>query len=66
MRPSNQLLAESISLNVITLETPISELIILPTTVIVLCPYDDYCKQVEHTKDKCYKLHGYPQSFAQN
>ncbi|OIT07573.1 hypothetical protein A4A49_63050, partial [Nicotiana attenuata] len=25
----------------------------------------DYCKRQGHTKDKCYKLHGYPQSFNQ-
>ena len=21
----------------------------------------DYCKRIRHIKDKCYKLHGYPQ-----
>ncbi|XP_016558245.2 uncharacterized protein LOC107858017 [Capsicum annuum] len=24
-------------------------------------PFCDYCKRPGHTKDKCYKLHGYPQ-----
>ncbi|OIT33989.1 hypothetical protein A4A49_65963, partial [Nicotiana attenuata] len=24
----------------------------------------DYCKRLGHTKDKCYKLHGYPQNFG--
>ncbi|XP_019252791.1 PREDICTED: uncharacterized protein LOC109231594 [Nicotiana attenuata] len=28
-------------------------------------PFCDYCKRQGHTKDKCYKLHGYPQSFNQ-
>ena len=23
----------------------------------------DYCKRPEHTKEKCYKLHGYPTSM---
>ncbi|XP_016473000.2 uncharacterized protein LOC107794955 [Nicotiana tabacum] len=26
-------------------------------------PFCDYCKRPGHTKDKYYKLHGYPQSF---
>nr|XP_016504345.1 PREDICTED: uncharacterized protein LOC107822325 [Nicotiana tabacum] len=29
-------------------------------------PFCDYCKRPWHTKEKCYKLHGYPQSFSQN
>ncbi|OIT05393.1 hypothetical protein A4A49_61655, partial [Nicotiana attenuata] len=29
-------------------------------------PFCDYCKRPRHTKEKCYKLHGYPQSFSQN
>ncbi|XP_019260138.1 PREDICTED: uncharacterized protein LOC109238158 [Nicotiana attenuata] len=29
-------------------------------------PFCDYCKRPGHTKEKCYKLHGYPQSFGQN
>ncbi|OIT06680.1 hypothetical protein A4A49_61607, partial [Nicotiana attenuata] len=24
----------------------------------------DYCKKLGHIKDKCYKLHGYPQNFG--
>ncbi|OIT35231.1 hypothetical protein A4A49_59315, partial [Nicotiana attenuata] len=24
----------------------------------------DYCKKLGHTKDKCYKVHGYPQNFG--
>nr|XP_016453552.1 PREDICTED: uncharacterized protein LOC107777900 [Nicotiana tabacum] len=27
-------------------------------------PFCDYCKRPGHTKDKYYKLHGYPQSFG--
>ncbi|XP_070051766.1 uncharacterized protein [Nicotiana tomentosiformis] len=27
-------------------------------------PFCDYCKKLGHTKDKCYKLHGYPQNFG--
>lgn len=23
-------------------------------------PFCDYCKRQDHTKDKCYKIHGYP------
>ncbi|OIT26574.1 hypothetical protein A4A49_65536, partial [Nicotiana attenuata] len=26
----------------------------------------DYCKRSGHTKDKCFKLHGYPQDFNHN
>ncbi|OIT19221.1 hypothetical protein A4A49_57217, partial [Nicotiana attenuata] len=26
----------------------------------------DYCKKPGHTKDKCFKLHGYPESFGQS
>ncbi|XP_075080014.1 uncharacterized protein LOC142165337 [Nicotiana tabacum] len=29
-------------------------------------PFCDYCKRPGHTKEKCYKLHGYPQNFGQN
>ncbi|XP_070056584.1 uncharacterized protein [Nicotiana tomentosiformis] len=29
-------------------------------------PFCDYCKRPGHIKEKCYKLHGYPQSFSQN
>ncbi|XP_019257794.1 PREDICTED: uncharacterized protein LOC109236014 [Nicotiana attenuata] len=28
-------------------------------------PFCGYCKGQDHTKDKCYKLHGYPQGFIQ-
>nr|XP_033510113.1 uncharacterized protein LOC117274884 [Nicotiana tomentosiformis] len=26
-------------------------------------PFYDFCKRLGHTKDKCFKLHGYPQHF---
>lgn len=26
----------------------------------------DYCKRPGHTKEKCYKLHGYPQAYNSN
>nr|XP_009795207.1 PREDICTED: uncharacterized protein LOC104241936 [Nicotiana sylvestris] len=29
-------------------------------------PFCDYCKRPGHTKEKCYKLHGYPQNFGHN
>ncbi|XP_019231603.1 PREDICTED: uncharacterized protein LOC109212417 [Nicotiana attenuata] len=29
-------------------------------------PFCDYCKRPGHTKEKCYKLHGYPQGSNQN
>nr|XP_016492511.1 PREDICTED: uncharacterized protein LOC107812013 [Nicotiana tabacum] len=29
-------------------------------------PFCDYCKCSGHTKDKCYKLHGYPPGFNSN
>nr|XP_009613157.1 protein kinase 4-like [Nicotiana tomentosiformis] len=29
-------------------------------------PFCDYCKRPGHTKEKCYKLHEYLQSFSQN
>ncbi|XP_019251339.1 PREDICTED: uncharacterized protein LOC109230278 [Nicotiana attenuata] len=29
-------------------------------------PFCDYCKRPGHTKEKCYKLHGYPQSNSYN
>ncbi|XP_019239047.1 PREDICTED: uncharacterized protein LOC109219082 [Nicotiana attenuata] len=29
-------------------------------------PFCDYCKKSGHTKEKCYKLHGYPQSNSYN
>lgn len=29
-------------------------------------PMCEYCKRSGHTKDKYYKLHGYPQSYGQN
>nr|XP_009612996.1 uncharacterized protein LOC104106132 isoform X2 [Nicotiana tomentosiformis] len=29
-------------------------------------PFCDYCKRLGHSKDKCYKLHGYPQGFNSN
>ncbi|XP_070026356.1 uncharacterized protein LOC107772464 [Nicotiana tabacum] len=29
-------------------------------------PFCDYCKRAGHTKDKCFKLHGYPQDFNHN
>ncbi|XP_019239958.1 PREDICTED: uncharacterized protein LOC109219947, partial [Nicotiana attenuata] len=29
-------------------------------------PFCDYCKRPGHTKDKCYKLHGYPQGNSYN
>ncbi|XP_070015139.1 uncharacterized protein [Nicotiana sylvestris] len=29
-------------------------------------PFCDYCKRPGHTKDKCYKLHGFPQSSRFN
>ncbi|XP_070036356.1 uncharacterized protein [Nicotiana tomentosiformis] len=29
-------------------------------------PFYDYCKRPGHTKDKCFKLHGYPQTSSNN
>nr|XP_009770765.1 PREDICTED: uncharacterized protein LOC104221400 [Nicotiana sylvestris] len=29
-------------------------------------PFCDHCKRVGHIKDKCFKLHGYPQDFNHN
>nr|XP_016452318.1 PREDICTED: uncharacterized protein LOC107776883 [Nicotiana tabacum] len=29
-------------------------------------PFCDFCKRPRHTKDKCYKLHGYPQNLKYN
>ncbi|OIT00481.1 hypothetical protein A4A49_60128, partial [Nicotiana attenuata] len=29
-------------------------------------PFCNYCKRPGHTKEKCYKLHGYPQGLNQN
>ncbi|XP_019238179.1 PREDICTED: uncharacterized protein LOC109218281 [Nicotiana attenuata] len=29
-------------------------------------PFCDYCKRPGHTKEKCYKLHGYPENFGHN
>ncbi|XP_019259440.1 PREDICTED: uncharacterized protein LOC109237572 [Nicotiana attenuata] len=29
-------------------------------------PFCDYCKKPGHTKEKCYKLHGYPQGNCYN
>ncbi|OIT00904.1 hypothetical protein A4A49_60023, partial [Nicotiana attenuata] len=29
-------------------------------------PFCDFCKRPGHTKEKCYKLHGYPQNFKYN
>ncbi|XP_019267368.1 PREDICTED: uncharacterized protein LOC109244690 [Nicotiana attenuata] len=28
-------------------------------------PFCDHCRRPGHTKDRCYKLHGYPQGFGQ-
>ncbi|XP_019225644.1 PREDICTED: uncharacterized protein LOC109207215 [Nicotiana attenuata] len=29
-------------------------------------PFSDYCKRPGHTREKCYKLHGYPQGSSYN
>ncbi|XP_019266335.1 PREDICTED: uncharacterized protein LOC109243798 [Nicotiana attenuata] len=37
-----------------------------PSTSARLRHFCDHCKRIGHTKDKCFKLHGYPQDFNQN
>ncbi|XP_009758109.1 uncharacterized protein [Nicotiana sylvestris] len=76
MRPSNHMVAESISLhanatgnannsrnnNFRTNYPPNSN---FPNTNRSK-PFCDYCKRPEHTKDKYFKLHGYPQTSNNN
>ncbi|XP_075074557.1 uncharacterized protein LOC142162140 [Nicotiana tabacum] len=76
MRPSNHMVVESMSLHVNaarnannsrnnnfrTNYTPNSN---FPNTNRSR-PFCDYCKRVGHTKYKCFKLHGYPQTSNNN
>ncbi|XP_075101826.1 uncharacterized protein LOC107805052 [Nicotiana tabacum] len=67
IRPSNQLVMKSASLNVNTTGSNNFRTNYLPNNKYFgnnrSRPMCDYCKKPGHTKDKCYKLHGYPQNF---
>ncbi|XP_070035543.1 uncharacterized protein [Nicotiana tomentosiformis] len=73
VRPSNHLMMESASMNVSGLANPAFRTNYIqqrnnssyrgsyPSNRSRL--FCDYCKKQGHTKDKCYKLHGFPQDF---
>ncbi|XP_070019254.1 uncharacterized protein [Nicotiana sylvestris] len=67
IKPSNQLMFESTSLNVNTSKKPTFKtnynLGNNYTSNSRPRPVCEHCRKPGHTKDKCYKLHGYPQGF---
>ncbi|XP_075088478.1 uncharacterized protein LOC142170460 [Nicotiana tabacum] len=76
MKPTNHLSAESVSLHVNisgnannfgnnNFRTNYSPNANFPNTNKTR-PFYYYCKRLGHTKDKCFKLHGYPQVHNQN
>nr|XP_016487144.1 PREDICTED: uncharacterized protein LOC107807306 [Nicotiana tabacum] len=67
IKPNNQLMIESVSLNVNTSKQPTFKTNYNPgnnyTSNSRPRPVCEHCRKPGHTKDKCYKLHGYPQGF---
>ncbi|XP_075083713.1 uncharacterized protein LOC142167461 [Nicotiana tabacum] len=68
IKPHNHLSLESSALNVNTNRTTSFKTNYSPNNS--QCyrnrPFCDYCKRPGHTREKCYKLHGYPQGSNQN
>ncbi|XP_009770962.1 uncharacterized protein [Nicotiana sylvestris] len=68
IKPHNHLSLESLALNVNTNRTTSFKTNYSPNNS--QCyrnrPFCDYCKRPGHTREKCYKLHGYPQGSNQN